>query len=85
MSKQDLPEEIEDIISGESATVSFVENKGNKYVVVINNFWSKGQQIAIKLRKPVYYIDSDAAYHLYEAGEWGFIIPEGGMMAFKYR
>ena len=85
LSKRDLPEEIEDIISGESATVSFVENNGNKYVVIVNNFWHKQQQIAIKVKEPVYYIDSNADFHLYEAGEWDFFIPEGGMLAFKYR
>ncbi len=85
LSKRDLPEEIEDILSGESATVSFVENNGNKYVVIVNNFWHKQQQIAIKVKEPVYYIDSNADFHLCEAGEWGFFIPEGGMLAFKYR
>lgn len=85
LSKKDLPEEIEDMTSGESATVSFVENNGNRYIVVVNNFWDAEQEFTIKLRKPVYYIDSDAEFHLYEAGEYDFVIPKGGMLAFKYR
>ena len=85
LAKEELPEEIEDLIAGASATVSFLENNGNKYVVVVNNYWNLEQPIELDLRKPAYYIDSDAKFTLYGPGKWGFIIPPGGMLAFKYK
>ena len=81
----DLPDEIENVFSAGSGMVSFVENNGNKYMIVLNNDWRYELQIAVTLNKPAYLIDSDANFTLYEAGEWGFMIPKGGMLAFKYR
>ena len=85
LTPDDLPEGIDDIVAPVSATVSFIENDGNEYIVIINDLLVVDQQIAIYLNKPVYYIDSDANFTLYEAGAYGFLIPKGGMLAFKYR
>lgn len=85
LTKMDLPEQIDAIAAPVSVTVSFIENNGNEYVVIVNDLWTVEQQIAINLKQPAYFIDSDAGFTLYEAGEYGFIIPKGGMIAFKYR
>lgn len=80
----DMPEEIEKVEVAASATVSFVQNEGNEYLVIANNY-CLDQPMGIHLTKPVYMIDAEGQFHLYEAGGWSFTIPSGGMMAFKYR
>ena len=84
LAPSDLPEEIEKIEVAASATVSFVQNEGNEYVVVANNYCLQ-QSMGIHLNKPVYMIDPEGQFHMYGPGSWAFDIPSGGMMAFKYR
>lgn len=85
LSQHELPAEIGEIVTGWSATVSFVENNGSEYIAVVNNYWNIEQQIYVKLNAPVFLIDSDAQFTLYEAGDWEFTIPRGGMLVFKYK
>lgn len=85
LSIQDMPEEIEKIEVAGSATVSFIENRGNEYVVIVNNYCNWDQPMGIHLKSPAYMIDTEGEFHLYEPGGWAFDIPSGGMMVFKYR
>ena len=85
LSALDLPQEIQDIRTDGSVTVSFLENGGNKYIAIVNNYWSVVQQVAVTLDAPVYCIDSDADFTLYEPGEQHLEIPLGGMLVLKYR
>ena len=84
LSLQDMPEEVERIEVAAGATVSFIENKGNEYIVVSSNYCIE-QPMGIHLRQPVYLIDSEGEFHLYEPGSWTMTLPSGGMVAIKYR
>ena len=85
LSALDLPQEIQDIRTDGSVTVSFVENGGNKYIAIVNNYWNVVQQVAVTLDAPVYCIDAEADFTLYEPGEQHLEIPLGGMLVLKYR
>ena len=85
LSVLDLPEEIEEIYTNGSVTVSFLENSGNRYIALVNNYWSAVQQVRLVLNEPVYCIDSEADFTLLEPGENYLEIPMGGMMVLKIR
>ena len=85
LSVLDLPEEIEEIYTNGSVTVSFLENSGNRYIALVNNYWSAVQQVRLALNEPVYCIDSEADFTLLEPGENYLEIPMGGMMVLKIR
>ncbi len=85
LSKLDMPEEIEDISTDFSVTVSFLENNGNSYLAIVNNYWNIAQQVRVILNEPVYCIDSEADFILLEPGERCLEIPMGGMMVLKVK
>ena len=87
LSVLDLPEAIEEIYiyPPGSVTVSFLENNGNRYIALVNNYWSAVQQVRLVLNEPVYCIDSEADFTLLEPGENHLEIPMGGMMVLKIR
>ena len=85
LSVLDLPKEIESIYTSGSVTVSFIENAGNKYLAMVNNYWNAVQQVAVTLNSPVYCIDAEANFSLLEPGRQNIEIPLGGMMVLKYK
>lgn len=85
LSVLDMPQEIEEIFTNGSVTVSFLENNGNRYIALVNNYWSAVQQVKLVLNKPVYCIDSEADFTLLEPGEHQLEIPLGGMMVLKIK
>ncbi len=84
LSVLDLPSEIADIHTLGSVTVSFIENRGNKYIAIVNNYWSSVQPVSVTLNAPVYCIDNNADFTLLEPGVHSLEIPLGGMMVLKY-
>ena len=85
LSVLDMPQEIEDIYANGSVTASFIENAGNKYLALVNNYWSAVQQVTVTLNAPVYCIDAEANFTLLEPGRHNLEIPLGGMMVLKYK
>ena len=81
----DLPQEIKSIDVTFSATVSFIENNGNEYMVIVNNYWSADEVVKVELDSPVYYIDSEGQFNLLESGINNVWLSKGEMVVLKYK
>lgn len=81
----DLPPQINSLFTSRESTISFVENKGNEYLVIVNNLWNWTQEIAIDLADMVYLIDHDGNFTELQPGISRFPLEGGDMLVFKYR
>lgn len=81
----DFPPEVDDVKVDLSATVSFIENNGNSYMVVVNNYWGVQQTATISINCPAYSIGSDGRFEELDAGIKKLDLPRGGMIVIKYR
>ena len=86
LSTADLPAQIKDMEIAGEAIVSFVENRGNEYLVVVKGSWQKHCIIDAEFNSVVYSIDHDGLFTEHQSGSKASIDLEGGdMMVFKYR
>jgi len=85
LSPGDLPEEIEDIHSNGSVTASFVENNGNEYIAIVNNYWNVDQDVAVDANDWYYEIDKDGNFIEHGPGVSYLKVEKGGMTVLKYR
>lgn len=85
LSSVDFPPEINGLKISFSATVSFVENEGNLYMVVVNNYWGVDQKVTVDLNAPAYSIDSEGQFHELATGETELELPRGEMVVIKYK
>ena len=82
----DLPPQIKGMKIDGEAIVSFIENKGNEYIVVVNGSWQNHCTIDAEFAGMVYSIDHDGAFTEHQGGTKATFELEGGdMMVFKYR
>ena len=81
----DYPECLKSFDSTYSVLVSFVENKGNEYIVVVNNYWSVDQIVSIEFTDSYYLIDQEGVFTEYEPGLTHFLLEKGEMLVFKYK
>ena len=81
----DFPPAIKSVDVTFAATVSFIENKGNEYMVIVNNYWSADQNVRVELTSPVYSIDSEGQFHLLEPGVNNVWLAKGDIVVLKYR
>lgn len=84
ISVSDLPPQINTIHTTQDAFMSFVENNGNKYLVVLNNLWDKAQEVQIELNDMVYMIDHDGKFTELQPGLYELPLEGGDMRIFKY-
>ena len=86
LSSADLPAKIKGMEIAGEAIVSFVENRGNEYLVVVNGNWQNHCIIDAEFDGIVYSIDHDGLFTEHQSGSKASIDLEGGdMMVFKYR
>ena len=85
LSAVDFPPEINGLAISFSATVSFVENGGNSYMVVVNNYWGADQTVTVDLNIPSYSIDSDGKFQELGKGQTDIWLPRGEMVVIKYK
>ena len=82
----DLPAQINEMKIDGEAVVSFIENGGNEYVVVVNGSWQNHCTIDAEFDGLVYSIDHDGVFTEHPGGSKASFDVEGGdMMVFKYR
>lgn len=81
--KSTLPEQISNLETSGEAIVSYVENCGNRYVVVQNFSWQTGQTLTIEVEDMVYGIDREGVFTEYAPGTYDITIDEGDMAVFK--
>ncbi len=85
-SSADLPPQIKDMKLDGEAIVSFIENKGNECMVVVNGSWQNHCTIDAEFNTMVYSIDHDGVFTEQQGGSKATFDLEGGdMLVFKYR
>ncbi|MBQ7458173.1 MAG: hypothetical protein IJS70_03270, partial [Bacteroidales bacterium] len=85
-SPRELPAQFADMNIDGEAMVSFIENKGNEYIVVVNGSWQNHCGIRARFNDLVYSIDHDGVFTGHQGGTEAYFDLEGGdMMVFKYR
>ena len=85
LSIKDLPPQIASLYTSREVVVSFAENNGNEYLVVVNSMWNWTQQVAIDLTDVVYLIDHDGNFKELQPGISRFDLEGGDMLVFKYK
>ena len=81
----DLPPQIKSLSTAGEALVSFIENKGNEYIVIVNKLWKSAQSISFELDDMIYLIDHDGVFHEYQPGSYNNIpLEPGDMIVLKY-
>ena len=82
----DLPPQIKSLTTTGETLVSFVENRGNEYILIVNKVWKSTQSINLELNDMVYLIDHDGVFNEYQPGTHNNIPLEGGdMIVLKYK
>ena len=81
----DFTPEIKSLEVTFSATVSFVENRGNEYLVIVNNYWSADEVVTVELGCHAYSIDSEGQFTLLEPGVNNIWLAKGDMVVLKYK
>ncbi len=81
----DLPAEISYVGTDRTALVSFVENGGNEYVVVVNGSCFEKCNVEVELSSMAYTIDRTGAFTEHQQGKAEFVLDEGDMLVVKYR
>lgn len=82
---EDLPAEIPSIDSDKTALVSFVENDGNEYIVVVNSTCFEKCTAEVEFASMAYTIDRTGAFTEHQPGKERFTLDEGDMLVIKYR
>jgi hypothetical protein len=85
LSRLDFPPEVKSMEVTFSATVSFIENRGNEYIVVVNNYWSADEILTVELEAPAYAISSDGQFQELEPGLTHLWLAKGEIVVLKYK
>ena len=85
LSVLDLPSAINSLYVSHSGTVSFIENNGNEYMAVVNNYAVFDQAVSIDVNEPLYMVDMEGNFELLEPGISNFTLKSGEMLVFKYK
>ncbi len=85
LNDKDFPAQIAGLNTSLEAIVSFVENNGNEYMVVVNSLWNYIQRVVIDLNEVVYLIDHNGQFTELQPGQSQFTLGGGDMLVFKYR
>ena len=83
--QSELPEEIASIDSDRTALVSFEENNGNDYLVVVNGDCFTKCKVTVDFAKLSYTIDRTGTFTEQQPGKRDFVLDEGDMLVIKYR
>ncbi len=85
LNPSDLPDCIKKLSTGDEALVSFIENKGNEYIAVVNSLWRKSQTVSLELNDMVYMIDHDGVFTELDRGKHDVVLEGGDMMVLKIK
>ena len=83
--EEDLPEQVKSIDSESTALVSFEENNGNDYIVVVNGDCFTKCNVSVEFTQMCYTIDRNGVFTEHQPGKEKFTLDEGDMLVIKYR
>ncbi len=81
----ELPGQIASVECDKTALVSFEENGGNDYLVIVNADCFSKCTVSVDFKERCYTIDRSGAFTLQEPGKRDFVLDEGDMLVVKYR
>lgn len=85
LAQHDLPPQIASLSTKGNGMVSFIENRGNEYVVVCNRSFDENNTLSLELNDMVYVIDREGAFIECPAGESSFDMEAGDMLVIKVK
>ena len=85
LAESDLPPQISSFETETPTLVSFVENDGNQYMVVVNKSWTDPVTVDMTVEDMIFSIDRDGVFAELLPGEHRLTIDEGDMLVLKYR
>ncbi|MBQ5402351.1 MAG: hypothetical protein IIU16_05495, partial [Bacteroidales bacterium] len=85
LSLNDLPPQIKSLYSTREALISFIENKGNEYIAIVNSIWNMPQTVKVELEDMVYSIDHDGVFTEHQPGLVEFQLEGGDMIVLKVK
>ena len=83
--KKELPAQIASVDCDKTALVSFAENNGNDYLVIVNADCFSKCTVSIDFKQMCYTIDRSGVFTAQEPGKRDFTLDEGDMLVVKYR
>ena len=85
LSLNDLPPQIKSLYTTREALISFIENKGNEYIAIVNSIWNMSQVVKVELEDMVYAIDHDGVFTELQPGLAEFQLEGGDMIVLKVK
>ena len=85
LSKSDHPAQISSFSASDKMLVSFVENRGNQYLVAVNQSWQWPVRVDVTFTEMVYVIDRDGGFVEMLPGEAQLTVEAGDMLVIKYK
>lgn len=85
LTPMDLPQQFNGFASTYSCCFSFVENNGNEYIAIVNNYWNVDQDLMVDANDWYYEIDKDGNFIEHGPGVSYLKVEKGGMTVLKYR
>ena len=84
LKQDDLQPHIQSLATSDAALISFIGNKGNKYIAVLNSNWKATNTVAVHFNDMVYSIDHDGVFTEHAGGsDATFAVEPGDMIVFK--
>ena len=85
LSEADLPHEIASLYTDQDTLVSFITNRGNKFITVANKSLKEKMNVDAVFTDMVYTIARDGIFCEQQPGPAHFLLDEGDMLVIKYR
>lgn len=84
-SEADLPQEIASLNTDGTAMVSYIENRGNRYIAIVNQSYISKITAQVTFNDMVYTIERDGSFAEHMPGSESFTIDEGDLMVIKVK
>ena len=85
LSAADLPESIGSLETSGTALVSFIENRGNSYIAIVNQSYTQKITAMVSFDGMAYTIERDGSFAEHLPGSEQFTIDEGDLMVIKVK
>ena len=85
LSTADLPEQIASLETSGTAMVSFLENRGNSYIAIVNQSYTDKISAQVTFNEMLYTIERDGSFAQQQPGSREFTIDEGDLMVIKVK
>ena len=85
LSMSELPAAVGSLSTDKTAMVSFLENRGNEYMAIVNQSYTDKITASVTFNELAFTIERDGSFVEHERGSEEFTIDEGDLMVIKIR